>query len=391
MNHKILFTFAMLAAISCCRPSPDCTKLVSLSAEAVARQVQTSGDGIVQYPYTLSREGQVKYVNLDDWRVGFFPGCLWYLKDLTGDPKWEELGRKYTEPLDSIKTFCGHHDIGFMIGSSFLLGYRMTGDESYIPVIIEAARSLSTRFRPAAGVIQSWDTNKGWQALRGWNCPVIIDNMMNLELLFEASLLSGDDSFRNIAISHADKTLENHFREDASCWHVVDYDTQTGEVRSRVTAQGYSDDSAWARGQAWALYGYTMAYRYTSDQKYLEHARKVAAFILGDANMPEDLVPYWDYDAPAIPDEPRDVSSAAVIMSALYELDTYLPGEGYRETAEKIMISLSAPEYLAAPGENGNFILKHSVGSIPHGAEVDVPLVYADYYFLEALSRRNGK
>uniref|UniRef100_UPI0035A0FB69 glycoside hydrolase family 88 protein n=3 Tax=Bacteroides TaxID=816 RepID=UPI0035A0FB69 len=308
--------------------------------------------------------------------------------ELTGDKKWLPLAEKYTEALDSVQYLTWHHDVGFMIGSSYLNGYRFARKEVYKPVVVQAAKSLSTRFRPAAGVLQSWDADKGWQAERGWKCPVIIDNMMNLELLFEASLLSGDSTYYHIAKKHADTTLAHHFRADNSCYHVVDYDPETGEVRNRQTAQGYADESAWARGQAWALYGYTMCYRYTRDARYLEQAEKIYGFIFNHKNLPEDLVPYWDFDAPGIPNEPRDASAAACTASALYELSTYLPGKGYKETADKVMESLASPAYRAAVGTNGNFILMHSVGSIPHGAEIDVPLNYADYYFLEGLKRK---
>ena len=323
--------------------------------------------GKILNPRTIDKDGNIVYVPIDDWCSGFFPGNIWHMYELTGDQKWLPLAEKYTEDLDSVQYLTWHHDVGFMIGCSYLNGYRFAGKEEYKPVIIQTAKSLSTRFRPAAGVLQSWDADKGWQAERGWKCPVIIDNMMNLELLFEASRLSGDSTFYNIARKHADTT---------------------GEVRKRQTAQGYADESAWARGQAWALYGYTMCYRYTHDAKYLEQAEKVYNFIFNNKNLPEDLVPYWDFDAPNIPNEPRDASAAACTASALYELSTYLPDKGYKETADRIMESLASPSYRAKVGTNGNFILMHSVGSIPHGAEIDVPLNYADYYFLEGLMRK---
>jgi uncharacterized protein YyaL (SSP411 family) len=212
--------------------------------------------------------------------------------------------------------------------------------------------------------------------------------MMNLELLFKAAELSGDSSLREIAVKHADRTLKEHFREDGSSYHVVDYDPQTGEVRSRQTAQGYSDSSAWARGQAWALYGYTMCYRYTHDEKYLAQAKKVYGFLFGNTNMPADFVPYWDFDDPAIPDTWRDVSSAAIIASALYELYGFNNNTEYKEHADAIVASLSSPAYRSGIGENGGFLLMHSVGSVPHGSNIDVPLNYADYYFLEALTRK---
>ena len=343
--------------------------------------------GKVLNPRTIKKDGSIVYVPIDDWCSGFFPGSMWYMYHLTGDKKWLPLAEKYTEALDSVKYLKWHHDVGFMIGCSYLNGYRLTGNTEYKEVIVEAAKSLSTRFRPGAGVIQSWDVDKGWQSQRGWKCPVIIDNMMNLELLFEATALSGDSTFYHIAVKHANTTLANHFRTDNSCYHVVDYDPETGEVRKKQTAQGYADESVWARGQAWALYGYTICYRYTKDKRYLDQAEKIYNFIFHDKRLPADLIPYWDYDAPKIPDEPRDVSSAACTASALYELETYLPDHQCRATADKIMENLSTPAYRAEVGTNGNFILMHSVGSIPHGAEIDVPLNYADYYFLEALIR----
>ena len=307
--------------------------------------------------------------------------------DLTNDKKWIDLGVKYTEALDSVKYLKWHHDVGFMIDCSFGNALRVTGNEKYKDVIVEAAKSLSTRFRPAAGVIQSWDENRGWQGERGWSCPVIIDNMMNLELLFKATEFSKDSTYYNIAVSHADQTMKNHFRDNWSCYHVVDYDKEKGGVRSKETAQGYADESSWARGQAWAIYGYTVCYRYTKDKKYLDMVDNIYKFIFNNKNLPKDLIPYWDFDAPNIPNEPRDASAAAVIASALYEASEYDRPE-YKETADKIVKSLSSPSYRALVGTNGNFLLMHSVGSIPHNAEIDVPLNYADYYFLQALTRK---
>lgn len=338
-------------------------------------------------PRTIEN-GKVKYVKNQDWTSGFFPGTLFYMYDLTKDEKWKTLGVKYTETLEDVKNLTWHHDVGFMINCSFGNALRVTNSPKYKEVIITAAKSLSTRFRPKAGVIQSWDENRGWQGKRGWNCPVIIDNMMNLELLFKASEFSGDPTYRQIAISHADQTLKNHFRKDWSCYHVVDYDKVNGGVRSKETAQGYANESSWARGQAWALYGFTTCYRYTKDKKYLDAAANVYKFLFTNPHMPADYIPYWDFDAPNIPNAPRDASAAAVIASALYELSSY--GLPYKATADKIIASLSSPAYKALVGTNGNFLLMHSVGSIPHNAEIDVPLNYADYYFLEALARQKG-
>lgn len=381
-----------LLSVSCKKTPKENPFIADNIANAVAQYtlqtdiIEKSGE--ILNPKTTNKDGNIVYIFMDEWTSGFFPGSVWLIYELTKNNKWLHPAEKYTENLDSVKYLKWHHDVGFMIGCSYLTGLRIADKTEYKDVIVEAAKSLSTRFRPNAGVIQSWDVDKGWQSQRGWKCPVIIDNMMNLELLFEAARFSGDSSFYKIAVSHADVTMKQQFRPDYSCYHVVDFDPETGEVRKRQTAQGYSDESAWARGQAWALYGYITCYRYTQDKKYLDQAENVYKFIFNNQNLPEDLVPYWDYDAPNIPDEPRDASAAAVTASALYELSTYIKDNGYKETADKIMNSLGSDNYRAKVGTNGNFILMHSVGSIPHNSEIDVPLNYADYYFLEALTRK---
>lgn len=358
------------------------TRQYSLMLQQIGRE------GKVRIPKTIDKLGRMVYIPIDDWCSGFFPGSLCYLYQLTNDKSWLLQSRRFTEALDSIQYLTWHHDVGFMIGSSYLNIYRLSPNKAYKKAIIQTAKSLCTRFRKKAGVIQSWNVDRGWQSKRGWTCPVIIDNMMNLELLFEATRLSGDSTYWKVAVSHANKTLENQFRKDGSCYHVVDYDPNNGAVLHRQTAQGYADNSAWARGQAWAVYGYTVCYRYTHDRKYLDQAVKTLNFVMQNPNLPDDLIPYWDFDAPNIPNEPRDASSAACIASALYEMNNYLPDNGYTSLADRIIRSLSSPEYRAPLGKNGYFLLMHSVGSIPHNNEIDVPLNYADYYFLEALTRR---
>ena len=346
--------------------------------------------GKILNPRTINKDGSISYIPIDDWCSGFFPGSIWLTYNLTGDKKWLPLAEKYTEALDSVKYLKWHHDVGFMIGCSYLNGYRMADKKEYKDVIIEAAKSLSTRFRPNAGVIQSWDADKGWQGTRGWKCPVIIDNMMNLEMLFWASEQTNNPKYREIAISHADKTLKNHFRKDMTSYHVVSYLADSGEVESKGTFQGYADSSAWARGQAWGVYGYTMCYRFTKQQNYLDAAHKIARFIIDHRPAENDYIPYWDYDAPKIPNEPRDASAAAITASALLELSGYgdkKQGEEYFRYAEHILKQLSSDDYLAKEGENHGFILLHSVGSFPHDSEIDTPLNYADYYYLEALKR----
>ena len=389
MKLKFILIMILAAVAVQCSPKRD---IISENVENAKIQlkylVEASEEGdTVRIPSTY-KNGQIEFVPTDDWVSGFFAGTLWYMYELTGDEYWAEHAQKHTEVLDSIQYLTWHHDVGFMIYDSYGNGLRLKNIDGYEQVLVNTAKSLSTRFRPNAGILQSWNVNRGWQSKRGWQCPVIIDNMMNLELLFKVTEFTGDSTYAKIAISHADQTLKNHYRDDYSTFHVVDYDDQTGEIRRRCTAQGYSDESAWARGQAWSIYGFTVAYRFTNDPKYLERAEKVADFLFNNPTMPEDLVPYWDFNAPNIPDEPKDVSSAAIIASALYELYGYTGNNLYKEKADKMIESLSSPAYRAAQGENGGFLLMHSVGSIPHGSNIDVPLNYADYYFLEALIRK---
>lgn len=334
------------------------------------------------WPRTLDKDGNLVLVKSSDWTSGFFPGVLWYLYERTNDKKWLKQAEEFTRGIEPEKYNGKTHDMGFKIYCSFGNGYRLTGNSQYRDVIIQAAHTLSQRFNPVIGCIRSWDHSQ-----EKWGYPVIIDNMMNLELLFAASRLTGDPSFAQIAVTHANTTMKNHFRADFSTYHVLDYDTITGKVLKRNTHQGYRDESTWARGEAWALYGYTLCYRETQDPKYLLQAENIAAFILNHPRLPADLISYWDFDAPNIPNEPRDVSAATVIASALYELSTYSENKNiYLKKADKILESLTS-NYRAKKDQAHGFILLHSTGSKPSNNEVDVPLAYADYYYLEALLR----
>ncbi len=328
-------------------------------------------------------DGKLRLVDPKDWTSGFFPGSLWHLYEFTGKASWKTAAQDYTARLESIANYGGSHDVGFILNCSYGNGYRLTRDPHYREVLIQGARTLSTRFKPEVGLIRSWDHGK-------WQYPVIIDSMMNLELLTWAAREAFEPRLRDIALLHADNTLKNHFRPDASTWHVVEYNSTNGAVIGKETYQGAADTSAWARGQAWALYGYTMMYRETRRPEYLEQAGKVARFLMNHPRLPEDKIPYWDFYAPEIPNAPRDASAAAIMASALIELSDYSEPELSRQClslARQQLLSLSAPAYLAKPGENGGFLLRHSVGSMPKNSEVDVPLNYADYYFLEALRR----
>jgi hypothetical protein len=340
-----------------------------------------SARGDTNIPRTF--EGKLKTVPPRDWTSGFIPGSLWLLYEFTGREPWKTAALDYTRRIESIKDYRGSHDVGFMLNCSFGNAWRLTRDEAHRAVLIQGARTLSTRFNPTVGAIRSWDFGT-------WKFPVIIDNMMNLELLCLASRETGDEQFRSVAIRHADTTLKHHFRADASSWHVVDYSPTNGAVLKKQTHQGASDSSAWARGQAWALYGYTLMHRETANTNYLNQALKIAGFIRQHPRLPGDKIPYWDFDAPNIPNEPRDASAAAIMASALIELSQAAPPPErgpLLQLARQQLLALASSAYLAAPGSNGGFLLQHCVGHRPKNSEVDVPVNYADYYFLEALLR----
>jgi len=317
------------------------------------------------------------------WTSGFYPGSLWYLFEYSGDSSLLEEAVRRTELIRKEQYNTGTHDLGFMLNNSFGHAYRLTGDTTFRDVLITGAQSLASRYNDTVASIRSWDHGD-------WKFPVIIDNMMNLEYLYRVAGETGDSGLIYIAENHTATTIRNHFREDFSSYHVVDYDPSTGEVFAKKTHQGTADQSAWARGQAWALYGFTSVYRETGNEQYLDVAKNIASFIMNHPNLPDDGIPYWDFDAPGIPDTYRDASAGAIICSALLELQEYVDEElsgQYIAMAEKQIRALSSDAYRATPGENDNFILKHGVGHLPGNSEVDVPLTYGDYYYIEAMLR----
>ena len=350
---------------------------------------KTEKDKSKLMPRSVEKDGSLRLVNIGDWCSGFFPGELWMMYQYSHDPFWREFAVSNTWKLEENKWNDSSHDLGFMMYNSFGKALEITNERSYRDVVIQAAKTLATRFDERVGCIRSWS----WGTPERWQFAVIVDNMMNLELLFEASRLTGDERYRNIAVSHANTTMQYHFRPDGSSYHVVDYNPQDGSVIKRITHQGLFDESVWSRGQAWGLYGFTMCYRYTHDPANLEQARKIAKFWFSQDNMPADLIPYWDMRDPAIPNAPRDASAAAVIASALYELMTYVDeteAAEYHRLADGIVHSLEQ-SYQAEPSDMQGFLLLHSTGNYPANDEIDVPISYADYYYLEALLRRSRK
>jgi unsaturated chondroitin disaccharide hydrolase len=331
------------------------------------------------FPRTQNPQNSIIYVQAKDWTSGFFPATLWLMYEYSGDTMFRDRAEKYTAILESQKNNTGIHDLGFMMYLPYENGLRATGNENYPGIIRQSAISLGSRYNATVGGTRSWDFGN-------WQFPIIIDNMMNLELLFWATRHTGDSTYYNMAVSHADITLSNHFRDDFSSYHLVDYSKTTGQAIHKQTFQGYNDESSWARGQAWGLYGYTMCYRETGLQRYLEQAENIAKYFI--ENLPEDFIPWWDFDLTGNTSEPRDASAAAIAASALIELAQQTLNDYYLNIAKSIVENLSSDEYFDKNiNVNGNLLIKHCTGHKPHNSEIDVPINYADYYFIESLSR----
>ena len=388
MKRITIIITAVILILSSCTPKESMDDIIARVFSVAEQQYMEMDSRLTDktLPRTIAANGKFEPSGIRWWCSGFYPGSLWYIYEYTNNDKIKELADKNTLKLDSVKNITNDHDVGFQLNCSYGNAYRLTGNEAYKEVLHKGSQSLATRFNLNTGVIRSWDfVRKG----RDWKYPVIIDNLMNLELLMSVSKMYADDSLRHIACSHANTTIQNHFREDYTSYHLVDYDPENGSVRSKQTVQGFADSSAWSRGQAWALYGYTMMFRMTDYQNYLLQARNIGDMLL--KRLPADGIPYWDFDAPVEKDTYRDASAGAIMASAFIELSKYVPEVEAKQTylamAEKQIRTLASDEYLAKPGTNCNFILKHSVGSLPDNNEMDVPLSYADYYFLEALIR----
>lgn len=388
--RKAIFFITSLLCLAC-QKQESMEELTARVFERAAAQMElmdknldsaaVSNPGVAIYPRSINKEGALWTSNYKWWCSGFYPGSMWYVYEYTGDEKIKELALEYQAGLEPLRFRKDDHDIGFQLMCSYGNCLRLTEDQTCVPVLIDGANSLASRFDPEVGCTRSWSFGK-------WSFPVIVDNMMNMELLLKAAELGGSDSLKNVALAHARTTMKNHFREDKSCFHLVDYNPETGEVVGKQTVQGLADDSAWARGQAWGLYGFTMVYRFCKEQDILDHAIAIAEYLL--PRLPEDGVPFWDYDSAEIPNDVRDASAAAIMASGLIELSQYVDAEKaerYVATAEKMLRTLASEEYLCAEGEDYGFLLKHSTGNKNTDSEVDVPLTYADYYFLEALIR----
>lgn len=404
-NWLLLLSLGCLMQ-GCSRSDQPALQDTFAAAQQQYRHLSEQADSLQKFPRTIDAQGQLTGTNEWDWTGGFFPGSLWFIYNQTRNEQTKSEAIKWTEKLEAAKDLDQHHDIGFVMYCSYGNAIKYLDDpakiQAYKAIILHSANTALKRYDSKVGLIKSWNRKKAWDGTTVWQYPVIIDNMMNLEMLCYASDISGDPKYREVAISHANKTMENHFRADYSTYHVVDYDS-TGTAIHQQTNQGYADNSTWARGQAWAIYGFTMMYRETKDPKYLQTAKKAAEYYVNQKNLPEDKIPWWDFNVGqqgyasdvdfsgrGLTEQPRDASAAAITASALIELSGFCSAnesEIFLNFAKASLKTLSNAAYTAPLGENGGFILMHSTGSLPHDSEVDVPLIYADYYYLEALSR----
>ncbi len=343
------------------------------------KQILTDFGQAGQIPYSF-KNGRFVGTDPSGWTSGFFPGTLWYFYEYTNDNFWKRKAEYYTQILEDQQYETGTHDLGFMMYCSYGNGYRITKNPDYKRVLLQSAESLSRRFSPTVGCLRSWDFPGWWKQY-----PVIIDNMMNLELLMWASKHSGGETFSRIAGSHSYKTMKSHYMDNYSCFHVVDYDTVTGKPIRKGTLQGAYDSSSWSRGQAWGFYGFTMMYRETADTNYLIQSRHIADYLI--TKLGDEYVPCWDFALSSDSGEEKDASAASIIASAMIELYMHTGEKKYLETGKNIVFCLSEPGYFDSKGENGGFLLKHSVVSKPARAGIDIPLSYADYYYIEAILR----
>ncbi|MBQ4914324.1 glycoside hydrolase family 88 protein [Maribacter sp. MMG018] len=399
-----LFIFISALLFFSCKEKQPVKSIVTTASNAHLKSTLNNvlNTGVAQYKYMAdqlrkgefpktynSEKNKLETSGSDWWCSGFYAGSLLLLDKGIGAPTLKQEAQKSMAHLKKEQFNSSTHDLGFMMYCSFGNALAMQENKEYEQILLNSAKSLSTRYNDKVKAIRSWD-NAPWNKGNEGDLIAIIDNMMNLELLFWATRHTNDSTYYNIAVNHANTTMNNHFRDDYSSYHVVIYDEKTGAVQSQITNQGAADESSWSRGQAWGLYGYTVMYRETGDLKYLRFAENIADYILNHPNLPSDKIPYWDFNAPQIPNALRDSSAAAIIASALLELSTFDevgPKDKYLHNAELILQQLSTPEYIANNGENGGFLLKHGVGNMPNKTEIDVPLTYGDYYLIEAILR----
>lgn len=392
---NLLFGIVLCLLMGCQKPTEfKADTALNYCASQVNRALETLRDSTGNYNYNMEPrnilEGDTTWncrqARAEEWCSGFWPGILWMDYAYTKDENVKKQAEGYTEVLSFLANQPAFdHDLGFLVINSFLKGYEQTGNTEYKRIALAAADTLATLFNNKTGTILSWPRHL--KDYGGHN--TIMDNMINLELLCWAADNGGKKSLKDIAIRHAETTMKNHFREDGSCYHVAIYDTLTGNFLRGMTHQGYADSSMWSRGQSWAIYGYTMMYRYTHNTRFLDFAQKVTDIYLQRLyETSNDWIPLWDMDDPRGIKAPKDASAACIVASALIELSTYVDSpqkEKYKSAAINMLRDLSGMAYQSR-NKNVAFLM-HSTGHHPAGSEIDASIIYADYYYIEALLR----
>ncbi|GAA3650217.1 glycoside hydrolase family 88 protein [Flavivirga jejuensis] len=385
---RLFFILTMFLMVACAspkkqKPTFSPTEMLDLSVLKTKKTLK-SLKITDSFPRNISKDKQDwGLVGVKDWCSGFWPGVLWHAYEYSGDASIKKGAEEFTLPIKPIAySPAQNHDIGFMVYCSYGNGYRLTGNQEYKDVLLSAADTLATLYNPAVGSILSWPEKTDEYAHN-----TIIDNMMNLELLFWASKNGGDKKLYDIAVSHAEVTMKYLVRADNSVYHLGEFNDITGEFIKGHTHQGYADESMWARGQTWGLYGFAIAYRETGKEEFLNTSIKLADHFLN--RLPEDGIPYWDFDDPKIPNAPKDASAATVAACGMLELsglvkDKVLKAK-YEDAARNFIKILSSENYFS--GDTNQALLLHSLGHYPNNTEIDVPIIYADYYYMEALSR----
>lgn len=382
INVISFFAIVITTVVSC--EKFDVDKSIEYCATQASETLESLSD-VSNIPNAiLCNTSNWIYTQSGSWTCGFWPGQLWYLYESTEDEKWLDAAIEATELIIPVSYTTPHsHDVGFMTMPSIGIAYNITKESRYKEALISAADSLATLYNPNVGSILSWPN---MVSRMNWPHNTIIDNMLNLELLFWVAQNENRQDLYDIALSHAEVTMKYHFREDNSTFHVTVFDDKTGEFISGYTHQGWKDQSTWSRGQAWAIYGFTMTYRFTRDKRFLQVAINAADYFLN--NLPSDGIPYWDFDAGReLDNQPKDASAAAIVASALLELQSYVPEkkDSYIAEAEKLIQILSSPSYRSG-NKCSSFIL-HCTGHFPNNSEIDASISYGDYYYLESLIR----
>lgn len=358
-------------------------EMMSRLTDKVERMIGQIG---VKSPHVAREDGVYDDLRHSWWTSGFWPGLLWLMYDVSGKEAFKNAAWDWDAKLErcfSEHPISLHHDVGFQFLPTAVIKYELTGDKEGLRIGLKAANYLAGRFNVEGGFIRAWEGDKAI----GW---AIVDCMMNIPLLFWASRTTGDPRYKQIAMRHADTFLKYAIRDDGSVAHILSFDPETGEFIEQLGGQGLSATSSWSRGNAWALHGLAVAYRCTGELRYLNAAKRVSHYFI--ASLPDDHVPHWDFRAHPIEAEERDTSAGSIAASGLLELAALVPEDErriYAGAAERMLLSL-AERYATWDRPEHGAILVEGTGNKPAGSNINVSLIYGDYYFAEAFAKLNG-